>query len=92
MRPRNGWEVSWIRLARPALFNWAAADQPPRLVGQTVARSDSNPKALACSCTGPMRGWSRCVDGRPLSGVTIDFLAWCREKLTQAGKTALHLI
>jgi hypothetical protein len=94
--------VWWSRLARPALFSWAAADQPLRLVEQTVAKTDPDPQALACyglllRCLAPDgvphdEVWLRFVDGRPLSGVTTDFLAWCCDKLAQAGKTALLLV
>lgn len=34
----------------------------------------------------------RLVDGRPISGVTTPFLAWCGTKLAAAGKTALLLV
>ncbi len=34
----------------------------------------------------------RFVDGRPVSSVTIDFLAWCSERLAAQGVTALLLI
>jgi transposase len=36
--------------------------------------------------------WLRFVDGRPLSGVTTPFLAWCCAKLAAVGKTALLLV
>ena len=95
-------EVWWSRLARPALFSWAAADQPLRLVEQTVAKTDPDPKALACyglllrwpTPDGAPHDevWLRFVDGRPVSGVTTDFLAWCCDKLAQAAKTALLLV
>jgi transposase len=32
------------------------------------------------------------VDGRPVSGATTDFLAWCCERLAAAGKAALLLV
>ena len=61
------------------------------------------PKALACY--GPLARWwdapgddpgealwLRFVDGRPVSGVTTQFLAWCCERLAAAGKTALLLV
>src|SRR5262249_37633389 len=41
-------EVWWSRLARPALHAWAEAKEPLRLVEQTVAKADPDPKALAC--------------------------------------------
>ncbi len=36
--------------------------------------------------------WLRFVDGRPISGVTTQYLAWCCAKLVAAGKTALLLV
>jgi transposase len=96
-------EVWWSRLARPALHAWAEPDRPPRLVEQAVAKDDPDPKALACYgllvrwWERPDRPpheqtWLRFVDGRPVSGVTTPFLAWCCEHLAAVGKTALLLV
>jgi hypothetical protein len=41
-------EVWWSRLAHPALRAWADPDRPLRLVEQAVAKTDPDPKALAC--------------------------------------------
>ncbi len=38
-------EVWWSRVARPALQAWQDDDHPLRLVEQTVARDDPDPKA-----------------------------------------------
>jgi hypothetical protein len=92
-------EVWWSRLAQPALHAWAEADAPLRLVEQTVAKSDPDPKALACYGL-LVRGiaddadavWLRFVAGRPVSAITIQFLAWCCERLAAAGRTALLLV
>jgi DDE superfamily endonuclease len=99
--------VWWSRLARPALKSWGEADQVLRLVEQTVAKDDPDPKALACygllvrwaepSGDGPEHGWHeeawlRFVDGRPVSAVTTHYLAWCCAKLAAAGKDALLLV
>src|SRR5207248_1898245 len=69
-------EVWWSRLARPALHSWAEADQPLRLVEQTVAKDDPDPKALACygllvrgaAAAGGWQEetWLRFVAGRPV--------------------------
>jgi hypothetical protein len=40
-------ETWWRRLARPALPSWADPAQPLRLMEQTVAKDDPDPKALA---------------------------------------------
>jgi transposase len=72
-----------------------------RLVEQTVAKDDPDPKALACygiivrTWTDGQRqqeAWLRCVDGRPLSALTIQFLQWCAEKLQAQGTEALLLV
>ena len=95
-------EVWWSRLARPALHRWAKPDQPLRLVEQTVARDDPDPQVLACygllvRWVTATRGWHeeawlRFVDGRPVSGITTQYLAWCCAKLEAAGKQALLLV
>jgi len=88
-------------VAIPAVRAWTAPGQPLRLVEQTVAKHE--PKALACyglltrwwadGLEDPTEAlWLRFVDGRPISGVTTPFLAWCCAKLAAAGKTALLLI
>jgi hypothetical protein len=83
--------VWWSRLAQPALHTWADPDQPLRLVEQTVASSDPDPKALACYgvlLRQPRQAecvWLRFVQGRPVSAVTLPFLAWCSAKLEQQG-------
>lgn len=82
---------------------WQASDHPLRLVEQERAKGDPDPKALACyGLLARMRTTVdhpavdqmllRFVDGRPVSAVSIDFLAWCSDQLRQAGKTALLLI
>jgi hypothetical protein len=86
-------EVWWSRVARPSLHTWA--DEPLRLIEQTVARDDPDPKAL--SCYGLLRLdtrriWLRFVDGRPVSAITTQYLAWCCARLEQERKTALLLV
>ena len=69
-----------------------------RLIEQSVAKDDPDPKALAASgllvrqADGSEETWLRFVDGRPLSVVTIPFLDWCCIKLEAQGKTAFFLI
>ncbi|MGH2457147.1 MAG: transposase [Candidatus Limnocylindria bacterium] len=91
----------WSRLARPALHAWAE-DAPLRLVAQTVAKDDPDPKALAsyglllrqdAAGEGVAEElWLRFVDGRPVSALTIRFLAWCCDRLAARGKTTLVLV
>jgi hypothetical protein len=74
---------------------WTEPDRPLRLVEQAVAPNDPDPKALACyGLLRPDTGaiWLRFVDGRPLSAVTTQFLAWVAERLAQEGKRALLLV
>jgi transposase len=50
---------------------------------------------MACCCGRAAAGdqmWLRFVTGRPVSAVTIDFLAWCSAQLAAQGFTALLLI
>jgi hypothetical protein len=80
-------EVWWSRLAQPHLHAWTAAEQPLRLVEQTVATTDPDPKALACYGLLLRRAgqeeavWLRFVAGRPVSAITTQFLDWCCVKL-----------
>jgi transposase len=94
-------EVWWSRLAHPALYAWQDDAHPVRLVEQTVARDDPDPKALACyglltRCwdTAPRREdlWLRFVEGRPVSAVTIAFLTGCAQRAQEQGKRAVLLV
>lgn len=88
-------EVWWSRFAQPSLHAWSTTDQPLRLVEQTVAQDDPDPKALACYGllrTDLEQVWLRFVDGRPVSAITTQFLAWCLARLAQEGKRALLLV
>ncbi len=95
-------EVWWSRVAQPRMASWTDESAPLRLAEQRVARNDPDPKALACYGM-LVRCWDaagmrdermllRFVDGRPVSGVTTQFLDWCCERLAAAGKTALLLV
>jgi DDE superfamily endonuclease len=87
-------EVWWSRLARPELHAWAG-EEPLRLHEPPPDPEDREAKALACygllrADTGGML--LRFVDGRPVSQVTEDFLAWLCQRLAAEGKKALLLI
>ena len=100
---RSDWAVGfqdetwWSRLARPALHAWTDGD-PLRLVAQTVAKGDPDPKALACygllvgHDPAPADIWLRFVEGRPISALTTQFLAWCCARLGATGITTLVLV
>ena len=68
------------RVAHPHLHAWAPTPQPLRLVEHTIAKTDPEPKALACYGL-LLRGlavhgvaqeavWLRFVEGRPVSAIT----------------------
>jgi transposase len=87
-------ETWWSRLAQPSLHAWTA-DTPLHLVEHPAIKPDPDPKALACY--GLLRDdidemLLRFVDGRPVSQVTEDFLAWVCQRLAADGKKALLLI
>jgi transposase len=66
-----------------------------RLQEQTVPKEDPDPKAVACYgllLDEQDKVLLRFVDGRPVSGVTTQFLTWCCEKLEAQGKRALLLV
>jgi hypothetical protein len=80
-------------VSQPSLHTWT--DEPLRLVEQSVAKHDPDPKALACyglllPATDEL--WLRFVDGRPVSAITTQFLADCCTRLVARDKTALLLI
>jgi hypothetical protein len=87
-------EVGWSRLAQPNLHAWTDA-KPLRFIPMEPDRHDPEPKAVACDgllrtdTQGMLR---RLVDGRPISAVTTQFLAWLTDRLATAGTTALVLV
>jgi transposase len=88
-------ETWWSRLASPSLHSWSEKGEPLRLVQQSVAKDDPDPKAISCyGLYVPEfeEVWLRFVDGRPVSGITTRFLSWCSEKLQAAGKRVWVLI
>lgn len=87
-------EVWWSRLAQPQLHSWTEGDGL-RLEELVTEKTDPDPQALACY--GLLRAdtekiWLRFVAGRPISGVTTQFLEWVCERLAAEGKRALLLI
>jgi hypothetical protein len=85
-------ETWWSREARPRMQMWAASERPPRLVAVAVPEADPSPKALACSglwLPEVAETWLRFIDGRPLSAITTQYLAWCLERAAALGTTTL---
>ena len=78
-----------------ALNGWAEKGKPKRLVQQSVAKDDPDPKAVSCyglylpEFDGT---WLRFVDGRPVSSITTQFLSWCCGRLESAGREVLLLV
>jgi transposase len=95
-------EVWWSRVALPALHAWSEATEGLRLLERSVAKEDPDPKALACygllvrlgeaASAHNEQVWLRFVEGRPVSGQTIQYLEWCCEELAALGKQALLLV
>ena len=96
-------EVWWSRFTQPHLHSWSTDGQPLRLVEQTPQAKDTDGKALACygvllrHCPQAAEQWEeaiwlRFVDGRPVSAITTQFLAWCCDKLQQQGKRVWILV
>lgn len=93
-------ETWWSRFEQPEMHSWG--EEPLRLVEQSVARTDKDPKALACygllvrlrQDRGRVdeRMRLRFVDGRPVSGITTQYLDWCCRRLEALGKQALLLV
>jgi DDE superfamily endonuclease len=92
-------EVWWSRLAQPEQHRWSEEGTIPRLYTLTCAKEEAAPKALACygllvrsspQQADQMLLWF--VEGRPVSAVTMAFLAWCSERLATQGLTALFLL
>jgi transposase len=92
-------EVWWSRLAQPDQHGWTEPEATPKLQELSPPTHDPDPKALACYGLllrpGPAPAgymWLRFVTGRPVSAVTIAFLAWCSARLAAQGFTALLLV
>src|SRR5215204_2016267 len=88
-------ESWWSRSALPSLHSWSEKGEPLRLLQQSVAKDDPDPKAISCYGLYVPEFEEvlvRFVDGRPVSGITTRFLSWCSEKLEAAGKRVWVLI
>lgn len=95
-------ETWWSRFAYPALRSWSGEGETSHLVEPVKHKDDPDPKALACygllvrdlATDGQPQDqvWLRFVDGRPVSAITTQFLAWSCQKLETAKKRALLLV
>jgi hypothetical protein len=83
-------EVWWSRVTQPNCHPWTDA-KPLRLIQHEPERHDPEPKAVVCYglLGADTQGMLlRFVDGRPVSAVTTQFLAWLTAWLAAEGKTA----
>jgi hypothetical protein len=95
-------ETWWSRFEQPRFSTWCEADQALRLIEQVRCPQDKERKALACYglLVRFSRGaeavaekmWLRFVEGRPVSAITCQFLAWCCARLQAMGKRVLALV
>ena len=91
-------EVWWSRFALPHASAWQDQEEPVRFVEQRWQKADPDAKALACYGMLWQRGPAEApvrdqmllhfVDGRPVSDITTQFLAWCCTELEAQGKRA----
>ena len=86
-------------MAQPNQHAWTEADAKDTVQELTLPTDDPDPNALACYGLlvrpRPQQAdqmWLRFVAGRPVSAVTIEFLAWCSAQLAAQGFTAWLLI
>jgi hypothetical protein len=65
-------ETWWSRLARPALHSWSDAGVPLRLIEQSIAKDDPDPKAISSAtdsmCLSSRRYGCASWMGGPLAG------------------------
>jgi hypothetical protein len=88
-------ECWWSRVAQPTLHSFSEEGKPLRLIEHSVAKDDPDPKAISCYglyVPQLQQTWIRFVEGRPVSGITTQFLSWCSGKLYGRGKKVWLLI
>jgi hypothetical protein len=71
-------ECWWSRSAQPNLHSFSEEGGPLRLVEQSVAKDDPDPKAISCYglyVPEIEQTWLRFVDGRPVSAITTRFFS-----------------
>lgn len=92
-------EVWWSRLAPPRLHSGVLANDELRLVQQAPSPDAPNPNALACygllvraTSPTPEQIWLRFATAQAVSGIPIQFLAWCGDQVAALGKQALLLV
>jgi transposase len=79
-------------VSQPDLHSWSVEGEPLRLHERCRDKTDPDPKALACYgmlAAESGRMLLRFVEGRPVSQVTTDFLAWLCGQVQAQGKDGL---
>ena len=83
-------EVWWSRIAQPTRHRWQKGTAPPRAYELHLLKAEQ--KAIACygvllerKAATPPQMLLRFVEGRPVSAVTIDFLAWACTQMQRQG-------
>lgn len=81
------------------MHTWAPDERALRLVEKALTKDDPEPQALACygvllraTPTMPEQLWLRFATGQPVSALTLQFLAWCCDRLAALEKRALLLV
>jgi len=81
------------------MHTWTPGERVLRLVEKALPPDDPEPKALACygvllraTPTMPEQLWLRFATGQPVSALTLQFLAWCCDRLAALEKRALLLV
>jgi hypothetical protein len=81
------------------MHTWAPDKRALRLVEKALTTDAPEPQALACygvllraTPTMPEPLWLRFATGQPVSALTLQFLAWCCDRLAALEKRALLLV
>jgi hypothetical protein len=87
-------EVWWSRVAQPKVHAWTGG--PPMKV-HLLKEEDNDPDPVAICCYGMLRSNTgrvalRFVRDRPIGEVTIQFLSWVCQRVTDEGKKLLIVV
>lgn len=97
-------EVWFSRLTQPKLCSWTENQclrlqkkHKPKIAKKQKAEKAEKAEPLALACYGVLLAGTgemllRFVEGRPISGVTTQFLEWVTRELGQRGKRVLVLV
>ena len=81
------------------MHTWTPGERMLHWVEKALPPDDPEPKALACdgvllraTPTMPEQLWLRFATGQPVRALTLQFLAWCYDRLAALDKRALLLV